>query len=359
MSAVFRVNPRLVARGLVKHLPCTQAAAFHRHFSSVVPKNPNWKGNTLVNFCDEGTCIVVERFGKFNRIEQSGVFLTIPAFEKLHKVDMREMVITVEPQMAITRDNVRIELSGCLYLMFVDPYKAMYGAVRPLVASIQQAQAIMRSSVGKMELDEIFHNRQRLNQEIRIGIEEAATNWGLLINRYEVTDIVPDQHMAKSMDLQAAAERERRQQVRKAEADKEETVLLSEAHRTRDTNESEGARIRLINEAEGNAQRVRLEAEAESMKLIRMAEGQASSIIQNAEAKAKEIDIMAKSLTTPEGMAALQYDLAKNYFMSLEKLASGKGTVVVPSTMSDMSSLVAAASKTFDSIQKGEVTGKK
>merc|ERR1719384_379159 len=268
----------------------------HVRAFSTVPKNPTWQANTCVNFCGQGSEVVVERFGRYHRTEHAGMFFAVPLVEKLHKIDMREMVISIDPQMAITRDNVRIELSGSLYLQFVDPYKALYGAVRPLVASVQQAQAIMRSCVGKMELDDIFHSRFRLNEDIRQGIYSASEAWGLKVNRYEVTDIVPDPKMAKAMDLQAAAERERRQQVRKAEADKEQTVLLSEAQRTKDENESEGLRTRLINTAEGNAARVRKEAEAESERIVKVAEAEAIAMLKLAEAKAEEIKIIAESV---------------------------------------------------------------
>lgn len=318
---------------------------------STVPKNPIATVNTVVNFCSQGSEVVVERFGRYHRTEEAGMFFAIPLAEKLHKIDMREMVITIDPQMAITRDNVRIELSGSLYLQFVDPYKALYGAVRPLVASVQQAQAIMRSCVGKMELDDIFHSRYRLNEDIRNGIYSASEAWGLKVNRYEVTDIVPDPQMAKAMDLQAAAERERRQQVRKAQADKEQTVLLSEAQRTRDENESEGVRTRLMNTAQGNAARVKLEAEAEAVRLIQVAAADAEALVKRAEAKAKEIEIMAKTLSENEhGLEALQYDLAKKYFESLSELAQGKGTIVVPSNLSDMASIVATATKTLEAM---------
>merc|ERR1711998_137182 len=123
-----------------------------------------------------------------------------------------------------------------------------------------------------MELDEIFHNRTRLNREITTGISKAAQAWGLAVNRYEVTDIIPDPQIAKAMDL-------------KAEADKEQTVLLSEGQRTKDVNESEGVRIRTMNEAEGNAMRVKLEAGAERERLIMEAEGRARGIIIEAEAR--------------------------------------------------------------------------
>merc|ERR1711939_213687 len=127
------------------------------------------------------------------------------------------MVITILPQSGITKDNVRVDISGALYLQYVDEKDALYGASRPLYAASQQAQAIMRSSVGKYELDDIFHNRAALNQMIQTQMAEAAQKWGLAINNYEITDIIPDPAIAKAMDLQAAAERERRQVVKAAE----------------------------------------------------------------------------------------------------------------------------------------------
>jgi len=346
MAAILHANRRFLNR----NLPSLHNLSY-RYFSTI-PKVPNKRSNFVVNFCDQGSEIVVERFGRYQRTENAGLFLSIPGVERLYKVDMREMVLPIDPQMAITRDNVRIELCGFLYLQFVDSYKACYGAVRPLVASINQAQAIMRSCVGKMELDDIFHNRGRLNSEIREGIAEAAGTWGLSILRYEVTDIVPDPKMAQAMDLQAAAERERRQQVRKAEADKEQTVLLSEAQRTKDTNESEGERIRLINTAEGTAQKIKLEAEAQRELMISVANGEAKRIVLEAVAKSEQIQRMAEVLKTPEGMAALQYDLAKEYFDALAKLGEGQGTVIIPSNMADLTSVVAGATKAFETINK-------
>merc|ERR1711976_143044 len=315
---------------------------YRRHFS-LIPKNPKWSPNTIINFCDQGSEIVVERFGRFHRVENAGVFFAIPLIERCTKIDRREMVVTIDPQMAITRDNVRIELSGSVYLQFVDSFKALYGAVRPLLASVQQAQAIMRSAVGKMELDDIFHNRTRLNKEITTGISEAAQAWGLAVNRYEVTDIIPDPQIAKAMDLQAAAERERRQQVRKAEADKEQTVLLSEGQRIKDVNESEGVRIRTMNEAEGNAMRVKLEADAEKERLIMEAEGRAKGIIIEAEARKTEIELSGTTLVSKQGHLAIEYSLGKQYLNSLAKLGQGKGTIVVPLNLTDVANILVSS----------------
>merc|ERR1719510_225297 len=140
-----------------------------------------------------------------------------------------------------------------------------------------------------MEMDDIFHQRSDLNAAVQEGIQNATTSWGLEVNRYEVTDIIPDPEIAKAMDLQAAAERHRREKVKGATAEKEATILISEAQRTRDTNESEGTRIRMINEAEG----------------------QAAKIIKEAEAKATAVESVAKALAnSPEGAKALEFELA-------------------------------------------------
>jgi len=307
-----------------------------RHFSAI-PKNPIWKANTVVCVCAQGSQVVVERFGRFHRVEQPGFFFAIPFLERLTKVDMREHVLQIDPQMAITKDNVKIELSGSLYLNFVDPYKALYGAVKPLVATVNLSQAIMRSCVGRMELDDIFSNRTRLNYEIKAAITEPTAAWGISVNNYEIRDIVPEEAIAKKMELQAAAERERRRQQVGAEADKQQTVLNSEAQRARDVNESEGLKIKLINEAEGQRQRLILEAE-----------GRAEAIVKEAEGKKREIEMLAQAISTPEGMQAVQYSLSKEYFAALAKLGEGQGTIVVPSNLADMSSLLVPAKKILE-----------
>jgi len=326
---------------------------------SGVPDNPRPRMlNYGVNVCHQGSKVVVEQFGKFHREVQPGLFFSIPLVEKLYDVDMREMVITVKPQAGVTKDNVRIDISGSLYLNFVDPYKALYGAKQPLVAAVLQAQAVMRSAVGSMELDAIFHNRDHLNEEIRGALEQHAETWGLRVTRYEITDIVPDAAIARAMDLQAAAERERRQQVKAAEAEKESTILVSEAQKARDVNESEGVRTRMENEAAGNAKRILLEAEAERERLIMEAEGRAQAIMKEAEANARAVSIMGDMLQAPNGRSALEARLAERYFHSLQELGNSQSTVVfMPSNLSDIPQLVAQGTAVWDTLRRAPNKG--
>ena len=125
----------------------------------------------------------------------------------------------------------------------------------------------MRSAIGELELDEILHNRAGLNTIIKGSLQEAAVAWGLEIRRYELTEITPDEQIRIAMDKQAAAERDRREQVLRAEGDKRRVELTSEGMKISMTNESEGKLIQITNEAE-----------AEKLHILRVAEGKAEAM---------------------------------------------------------------------------------
>jgi regulator of protease activity HflC (stomatin/prohibitin superfamily) len=156
--------------------------------------------NTIFNIVPQGHKFVVERFGKLHTIQDSGLFVAIPLVDSIsYVVDMRERALDIPPQAAITRDNVSVEVSGNLFVRFFDAEKAAYGALNPLYSVTQHAQSAMRSAIGEMELDEILHNRARLNAMIRGSLQEAAEPWGLEIRRYEITEITPDQQVRIDM----------------------------------------------------------------------------------------------------------------------------------------------------------------
>jgi len=288
--------------------------------SDDIPDNPRARTNTLVNMCHQGTVTVVERFGKYSHEVPPGLFIALPFVDRLHTIDIRETVINISPQGAITKDNVRIELCGSLYVKFEDSYKALYGAKRPLFAAVQQAQSVMRSCVGKMEMDDIFHNRTELNEAVRVGIQNASEFWGLNVNRYEVTDITPDPEIAKAMDLQAAAERHRREKVKSAQAEKESIILISE-----------GTRLQMINEADGEAQR----------------------IVRDAEAKAEAIKRIAGVLEgCEETKRAMEFDISEKYFRYLQQLGQSPSTVFLPSDVSNVNQVVATGIASFRALSK-------
>jgi regulator of protease activity HflC (stomatin/prohibitin superfamily) len=204
--------------------------------------------------------MVIERLGKLRRVQKPGLFFAIPLIDKIRFViDMREVAIKITPQSGITKDNVKLDVSGNVYCQFIDAEKAAYGANNPLYAVVQHAQSAMRAAIGELELDEVLHARARLNTFIQNAVAESAKSWGLEIKRYEITDITPDTFMAESMDKQAAAERVRRAKVLDAEGNKKASELESEGERVRLKNESEGMLIKITNEAEARKRQLLLE----------------------------------------------------------------------------------------------------
>jgi len=264
--------------------------------------------------------MVVERFGRYSHEVSPGLFFAIPFVDTLYSIDFRETVINIRPQSAITKDNVRIELSGCLYVKFEDSYKALYGAKRPLFAAVQQAQSVMRSCVGKMEMDDIFHNRTELNDSVREGVQNATEFWGLTVNRYEVTDITPDVEIAKAMDLQAAAERHRREKILAAKAERESIILISE-----------GRRLQMINEAKGDAERIVRSSEAKAEALLKIAR-----VMEGSE----------------EARRAMEFDISEKYFLYLQELGKSPSTVFLPSDVSNVNQVVATGIASFRALSK-------
>lgn len=296
----------------------------------------NWpvaQANTVFNIVPQGHSFVVERFGKLHAIQESGWFLAVPFVDQIsYVIDVRERALDIPPQSAITRDNVSVDVAGNLFVRFVDPEKAAYGAYNPLYSVVQHAQSAMRSAIGEMELDEILHGRARLNSLIRGSLQEASEPWGLEIRRYEITEITPDQQIRIAMDKQAAAERDRREQVLRAEGSKRKAEL-----------ESEGVKISLTNESEGNLIKVKNEAEAEKTKILLEAEGHAAAIRMTALAQAEALRTIASELEKPGGTEAARLALAREYVTMYGEMGSKSNTILFNDRPADVSALLAQA----------------
>eukprot|EP00559_Dactyliosolen_fragilissimus_P003990 CAMPEP_0184858196 /NCGR_PEP_ID=MMETSP0580-20130426/3326_1 /TAXON_ID=1118495 /ORGANISM="Dactyliosolen fragilissimus" /LENGTH=399 /DNA_ID=CAMNT_0027354221 /DNA_START=76 /DNA_END=1275 /DNA_ORIENTATION=- len=298
--------------------------------------------NTILNIVPQGKRYVVERFGKLSAIHDSGYFFAIPLIDSIsYVIDVRERAIDIQPQSAITRDNVSVEVSGNLFVQFVDPEKAAYGARNPLYSVMQHAQSAMRSAIGEMELDEILHGRARLNSIIKGSLQDAAIAWGLEVRRYEITEITPDEEIRLAMDKQAAAERSRREQVLRAEGDKRRAELTSE-----------GMKISLTNESEGMLVKVRNEAEAAKTKLMREAEGEAEAMRLKAEAQAEAIRLIAGELEKEGGFEAARLALAQNYVHMYGEIGNKSNTIFFNDKPADVNSLLAQASMAIQAVPK-------
>ncbi|XP_036034380.1 stomatin-like protein 2, mitochondrial isoform X1 [Onychomys torridus] len=301
-----------------------------RRASSGLPRN------TVLLFVPQQEAWVVERMGRFHRILEPGLNVLIPVLDRIRYVQsLKEIVINVPEQSAVTLDNVTLQIDGVLYLRIMDPYKASYGVEDPEYAVTQLAQTTMRSELGKLSLDKVFRERESLNANIVDAINQAADYWGIRCLRYEIKDIHVPPRVKESMQMQVEAERRKRA-----------TVL-----------ESEGTRESAINVAEGKKQAQILASEAEKAEQINQAAGEASAVLAKAKAKAEAIRILASALTQHNGDAAASLTVAEQYVSAFSKLAKDSNTVLLPSNPSDVTSMVAQAMGVYGALTKTPVPG--
>lgn len=273
---------------------------------------------------------IIESLGKFDRKLEPGLNIIIPFIQKVaYKHSLKEMAIDVPEQAGITRDNVTLVLDGVLYMRVTDPVAASYGVSDPLYAVSQLAQTTMRAEIGKLTLDKTFEERETLNANIVAAINTAASNWGIQCMRYEIKNITPPNSVLKAMELQMAADRQKRA-----------TIL-----------ESEGKRQAQINVAEGAKQEVVLRSEAAQIDQINRAKGEAEAIFAVAEATAKGIAVVSQSIMQSGGSEAVSLKIAEQYVAAFKELAKESTTVLMPMNAGDAGSMVAQALTVFDSIR--------
>ncbi len=275
---------------------------------------------------------VVENLGKYSRTLQAGFHILIPFIEKIsYKHTLKEQAIDVEEQICITSDNVQVGVDGVLYLQVLDARNASYGIGDYLFAIAQLAQTTLRSEIGKIELDKTFEERSHINLRVVEELDQASNPWGVKVLRYEIRNINPPHDVLTAMEKQMRAEREKRA-----------TVL-----------ESEGVRDAKINEAEGEKQRVIKESEAAKQQQINEAEGEAAAILAIAEATAEGLRKVAAALNSEGGDKAMQLRVAEDYLERFGNLAKQANSLIVPANLSDVSSMIAAATTVFQQASDG------
>ena len=274
---------------------------------------------------------IVERLGKYRITLRAGFNVLVPFIDKIqYKHTLKEQAIDVASQICITRDNISVEVDGILYLQVMDPAKASYGIDNYQFASIQIAQTTMRSIIGKLELDKTFEERETINNSIVAAVDKASDSWGVKVSRYEVKNIIPPQSIKDAMEKQMRAEREKR------------AVIA----------ESEGEKQAKINVAAGSRQEAIAESEGEMQKRINEATGRASEIEQVAKATANGIRAIALAINEQGGKDAVNLRIAEQYLKEFGKLAKESNTMIMPANLADISSVIATATKVFDTTKK-------
>jgi regulator of protease activity HflC (stomatin/prohibitin superfamily) len=293
------------------------AAALYIYYSvKVVPQQHAW---------------VVERWGKYHTTLAPGLKFVFPPIDRVaYKHSLKEVPLDVPSQVCITRDNTQLQVDGILYFQVTDPMRASYGSSNYVMAITQLAQTSLRSVIGKLELDKTFEERDTINAQVVQAIDEAALNWGVKVLRYEIKDLTPPADILRAMQAQITAEREKR------------AVIAT----------SEGKRQEQINLAEGMKQAAIAKSEGEKQAAINTAQGQAAAITEVANATALALARVGAAIGQPGGIQAVQLKVAERAVDAYSKLAAeAKTTLVVPSNMTEVSTLIASAMKMIQSQQ--------
>ncbi len=313
---------------------------------------------------------IVESLGKFDRKLEPGLNIIIPFIQRVaYKHSLKEMAVDVPEQAGITRDNVTLNLDGVLYVRIMDPIAASYGVSDPIYAVQLLAQTTMRSEIGKLTLDKTFEEREALNANIVAAINQAAQSWGIQCMRYEIKNITPPNSVLKAMELQMAADRQKRATILESEGKRQSQINVAEGVKQESILKAEGTKQETILRAEGQQQQVILNAEARKLEVILQSEaaqvdqinrakGEAEAIFAVAEATAKGIDVVAESIIKTGGSEAVALKIAEQYVSAFGQLARTSTTVLLPANASDAGSMVAQALTVFDSIKNKTVAVK-
>ncbi|MCG8350406.1 MAG: slipin family protein [Chloroflexales bacterium] len=172
---------------------------------------------------------VIFRLGRLVGARGPGLFLVIPIFERMVRIDTRTITMDVPVQEVITLDNVTIKVNAVLYFQVINPNWAVTKVMDYIRATMQIAQTTLRSVVGQVELDELLAQREKINQKLQQIIDEQTEPWGIKVTIVEIKDVELPQSMQRAMAKQAEAEREKRAKVIHAEGELQASRTLSEA----------------------------------------------------------------------------------------------------------------------------------
>ncbi|MDR1228279.1 MAG: SPFH/Band 7/PHB domain protein [Azoarcus sp.] len=244
-----------------------------------------------VRLVPQGEEWVVERLGKYQCTLRPGLNFLIPYLDRVaYKLITKDIILDVQEQEVITRDNAVILTNAISFIKVTDPVKAVYGVTDFSEAIRNLIMTTLRSIVGEMELDEALSSRDKIKARLRESIADEAVDWGLTVKSVEIQDIKPSPSMQRAMEMQAAAERERKAMVTRAEGEKQSAILEAEA---------------------------RLEA----------ARRDASAQVTLAEASAESIRRVTAALGTEPG--PMLYLLGEKYISSVQKLAASENAKLV------------------------------
>ncbi len=175
---------------------------------------------------------VIFLLGRFWKVKGPGLIIVIPLIQRMVRVDLRVIVMDVPTQDVISRDNVSVKVNAVVYFRIVDPERAIIQVANVFEATSQLAQTTLRSVLGQHDLDEMLSERDKLNQDIQVILDQHTDAWGIKVSNVEIKHVDLDESMIRAIAAQAEAERSRRAKVIHAEGERQAATQLAEAAAT-------------------------------------------------------------------------------------------------------------------------------
>jgi regulator of protease activity HflC (stomatin/prohibitin superfamily) len=256
---------------------------------------------------------VVERLGRYSRTLTPGLVILVPVVDRVRQmIDLREQVVSFEPQPVITEDNLVLSIDTVIYYQVTDARSATYEIANYIQAIEQLTVTTLRNLIGGMSLEQTLTSRDGINDELRVVLDEATGKWGIRVNRVELKAIDPPRTIQEAMEKQMRADRDKRAAILTAEGVKQSQILT---------------------------------AEGERQSTILRAQGERESQMLRAEGQAKAIETVFKAIHDNDPDPKL---LAYQYLQMLPQIAAGEGSTMwmIPSELTQAMGAMASGFKT-------------
>src|SRR3989449_5642546 len=200
---------------------------------------------------------VVERLGRYSRTLTPGLAIVVPFVARLRDMmDLREQVVSFDPQPVITEDNLVVSIDTVIYFQVTDARAATYEIANYIQAIEQLTVTTLRNVIGGMALEKTLTSRDEINSQLRGVLDEATGKWGIRVNRVELKAIDPPASIKDRMEKQMGADREKGAAILQAEGQKQAAILTAEGEKQAAVLRAQGQREATILEAEGQAKAI-------------------------------------------------------------------------------------------------------
>lgn len=278
----------------------------------------------------QGEVKVVESFGKFVKTLEPGLHFLIPILYTVReRVSLKQNPLEIEPQSAITRDNVIVQIDEAIKYHVTDVRAFVYDNENSVVSMIQDAQSNLRGIIGKMDLNEVLNGTEEINEALFASIKDITAGYGLAIDRINIGEIKVSQEIIESMNKLITASRDKESMITRAEGEKSSAVLKAEAHAAQMTIDAEARAEQTQIDAEARAKRTRVDANAEAEKIAKLAEAEKQRILLLNEA-------IKNSNLDEQALAYLGIEAFRDV------VNSQTNTVILPSNMTELGNIPVA-----------------